>query len=95
MVFHEFRAHACTERLRGCVSVYTGGGVENTGVVRSIRTSHGSIGACTQVQSRGESPQIVTVYKITPNFLPCNKTKKNILHFIKNKKNLVSSFVAV
>lgn len=27
--------------------LYMGGGVENTGVVRSIRTSHGSIGACT------------------------------------------------
>lgn len=27
--------------------LYMGRGVENTGVVRSIRTSHGSIGACT------------------------------------------------
>lgn len=71
MVFHEFCAHASVIRVHCvctclCVCVCVGGDVENTGVVRSIRTSHGSIGAClTQVYTFvwGDSPQIVTVYK--------------------------------
>lgn len=47
-MFHEFSTYACymSECARARV-LYMGGGVENTGVVRSIRTSRGSIGTCT------------------------------------------------